>query len=170
MARVNNGDCSNHFYPKRSRHNLMREAWLIRSLVHNGLAFYATWVFVAALLNLAIVLIYFANMQHQTACTICLVILSVVILLYVILDTFVLDRFIRYTVSHYIVIIVALFGSNDRNYVVGETNSTFSAVLLAAACAVAIMKTIMMLWRHCNKPLTEKDGTLVPTTDVESEV
>ena len=83
------------------------DLWATRILVHNGIAFYATWVSIAWLLNVAIVGHYFGALSLTDAGTLSLSLLLVEILVWFFLDIVILDRFTRYIQSVYIVVFVA---------------------------------------------------------------
>jgi hypothetical protein len=141
----------------------VREAWLVRFLVQNALAFYATWTTIATLLNLGIVLVYWGGFEQTASCAGCLGVLTLDILVYLVLDWFVLDRYLRYVFSPYIVLVMALAGSLDKNYEAGATNTVFTIVLLAVACAAVLVKAVLLAWRHMKHPLNVTPIT--PTTD-----
>lgn len=154
--------------PVLNKHNLMKEAWLIRFLVQNALAFYATWVTIATILNFSVVLVYFADVSQDTTGTVCTCIVAAEITIWIILDTFVLDQYARYIFSPYIVVIVALAGIIDANYVSGELNSILTVILEAVACAAFVLKLVLMLWRHFKRPL--ESVAITPTTESEKNL
>ena len=112
----------------------------VQSLVINGIAFYSTWVSIASLLNVAMVLTYTGGMEQEDACTIVLSILACEIVAWFILDVVVLNNMTGYTLSPYIVLVVALVGSLDRNYVPGKRNSVLTLVLLAVVGALTVIR------------------------------
>ena len=83
------------------------DLWATRILVHNGIAFYATWVSIAWLLNVAMVAHYFGSLSLTDAGTLSLSLLLLEILVWFFLDIVLLDRFTRYIQSVYIVLFVA---------------------------------------------------------------
>ncbi|XP_013413395.1 uncharacterized protein LOC106175794 [Lingula anatina] len=137
--------------------NSGKDIWLIRFLVQNAMAFYATWVTIATLLNLSMVLSYVTKAVTQdVACTIALGILSAEITTWFILETFVLDRYVRYTFAPYPVIIMALIGSMSKNWDPTKRNSIFTAVLLGIAGVLTIVKVSVIIYRHIKRPLYQK--------------
>jgi len=132
----------------------------IRAIIQNGLAFYATWVTIATLLNLAIVLSYWGGMDQSVACTICLAVLLAEVLLYSVLENIVWEKYLRYTYSVWIVVIFALTGSIAKNWNVEQRNSIFSAVLWGLAFALFIIKLAVSVWRTFTKPLYARDLSL----------
>ena len=91
----------------QKNHWTKADLWATRILVHNGIAFYATWVSIAWLLNVAIVGHYFGSMSLTDAGTLSLSLLLVEVLVWFFLDIVLLDRFTRYIQSVYIVVFVA---------------------------------------------------------------
>ncbi|XP_055860853.1 uncharacterized protein LOC129921820 [Biomphalaria glabrata] len=136
--------------PQLVKQNQVKDIWLTRALVHNGLAIHATWITIATLINLALVLAYSGDrvVDADTAGTILLAILSFLYLSYVFADFFLLDRFTRYTITPYMVLIVALIGSLDNDYHEGERNSVFRVVLLALGSAFLLVKIVVTIYKH----------------------
>lgn len=131
-----------------------KDIWLVRVLVHNGLGIYATWTAIASLLNMAMVITYSSGspVSMPTACTVALAVLSAEIAAFASADLLLLDRYSRYTLTPYAVVIVALVGSVDKNYVAGATNSVFLAVLLALASLLFVVKVALSVYRHLTRP------------------
>ncbi|XP_038664411.1 uncharacterized protein si:ch211-161h7.5 [Scyliorhinus canicula] len=141
------------------------DLWLVRILVQNGVAVYATWTTVATLINFAIVLTYSGGITTATSGTVSLSILAFKVvydqLLIIIfarrfnLENFLFDKYVRYTLTVYPVIIVALSGSVDRNYntLSPTRNNIYIAVLLAAACIAFAARVAIVTWRHFKRPL-----------------
>ena len=138
---------------KEQERNL--DIWLERFLVHNGLIFYTTWVTIATLLNFGIALHYEWGVELYLASTIPLACLSLVIVCWFVLETFVLDKYVRYTLSEYIVLMVALAGSLSKNFDLDTNyrNSIFTVVLLAVAGLFALVKLVVMIYRHRKYPI-----------------
>ncbi|XP_067887077.1 uncharacterized protein [Heterodontus francisci] len=131
------------------------DLWLVRILVQNGVAIYATWTTIATLLNFAVVLTYSGNITSLTSGTVSLSILAFEVVLWFYLENVVLDKYVRYTLTVYPVIIVALSGSLDKNYnaMSPTRNNIYTAVLLAAACAAFAARVAIVTWRHFKRPL-----------------
>ena len=125
-----------------------RDYIAVQSLVINGIAFYATWVSIASLLNLAMVLTYRGgNMSQENACTLSLSILACEIVVWFILDIVVLKSMTKFTLSPWIVLIVALTGSIYKNYVPGKRNSILTLVLLCIVGVLAIVRLLVFAYR-----------------------
>lgn len=130
-----------------------KDIWLTRALVHNGLSIQATWVTIATLLNIAMVMTYSGDklVEYHTAGTVVLAILSAELAIYSFVDFFLLDRYTRYTITPYIVVIVALSGSITKHFELGERNSDFRIVLLSIAAALLLLKLIVSIIKHFKK-------------------
>ncbi|KAK7468158.1 hypothetical protein BaRGS_00036622 [Batillaria attramentaria] len=144
-----------------------RDIWLVRGLVHNALAMYGTWTAIASLLNLAIVIHYRSDpvISNEDACTVALAVLSVEILVFYATDLLLLDRYSRYTITPYIVVVVAFIGSIDKNWVDGARNSIFSAVLLAVGGVGLLVKLILTVYRHVTRPRTQIQNDVIISQD-----
>ncbi len=136
----------------------MKDVWLVRVLVQNGLAFYATWVTIATLLNLGACITYHpgAMLPDHTSSTICLGILAAELVVWFSLDMTVLDRFVRYLCAPYVVVVWALSGVIAKNWDPTNRNSIFSVVLLAVASTACIIKVAIMIWRHRKRPIYQQ--------------
>ncbi|XP_041046057.1 uncharacterized protein si:ch211-161h7.5 isoform X1 [Carcharodon carcharias] len=131
------------------------DLWLVRILVQNGLTVYATWTTIATLINFAVVLTYSGGITVVTSGTVSLSILAFEVVLWFNLENLLFDKYVRYTLTVYPVIIVALSGSLDKNYnsISPTRNNIYIAVLLAAACAAFAARVVIVTWRHFKRPL-----------------
>jgi len=154
------------------KNGLNVDIWLIRFLIQNGIAFYAAWVTVATLLNVAIVMTYgdgsditHTNVSQDISSTVALSILAVLIVVWLSLDLTVLDKYTRYTFSPYITLTVALSGIVQKNYNLDTAyrNSVFSLILLIAAAICLVVKVTTLLWRHNRRPIQPIQSDFKPT-------
>ncbi|KAM8945354.1 uncharacterized protein RCH25_048617 [Pelodytes ibericus] len=131
------------------------DLWLIRVFVHNGIAVYATWTTIATLLNFAVVLTYNGGYANSTSTTVALAILAFEVIVWFCLENFLFDKYVRYTITVYPVVIVALSGvlNNNYNAMSPDPNHIFIAVLLAVACALFVARLVLVFWKHVRKPL-----------------
>ncbi|XP_032632446.1 uncharacterized protein LOC116822575 [Chelonoidis abingdonii] len=136
------------------------ELWLIRILVQNGIALYGTWTTIATLLNFAVVLIFSGNVSNKIATATSLAILTFELVIWFSLENFVLDKYVRYNLTVYPVVIVALTGIVWKNYSPSSPadNSMFTVVLLAVACVTFAVRLGIVIWRHCKRPLNLSDS------------
>ena len=65
-----------------------RDIWLVRVLVQNGLAMFATWGTVASMFNFAVVLTYRSGARQDVSSTVSLSIFTAEIVLWWIVDNF----------------------------------------------------------------------------------
>lgn len=131
-----------------------RDLLCLRLLVQNGLALYSTWTTIATLINLCVVLDQ-EGVARATAGTVCLCVLLVELLGWFILENFVLDRYVRYILTIYPVVILALLGNVSKNYQPGNpsANAVFTVVLLVLACLLFVVRVATVIWRNRKQPL-----------------
>ncbi|KAL8564713.1 hypothetical protein ACOMHN_004206 [Nucella lapillus] len=126
------------------------EAWWVRGVVHNGLAIYASWACVETLLNLATVLAYASgsDVSVMTSSTIALGVLALGWGVYVLVDVCLLDGYSRYTLTPYLLVLVALVAVLLNNWNPGHRNWLLSVVLCGAAGASLLTKALLCCIRH----------------------
>ena len=138
--------------------------WLNIILVQNGIGIYSTWASIATLLNFGIVLVYLADVSMDTGCYIVLTILLAVFLLWAAFDIFIATKRLRYYFIPYIVLIVALSGIVDKQWVSSDVSGVviFVTVILAVTIAVLLLKIFATIYNSRRKPLLiegKKAGT-----------
>ncbi|KAM6977669.1 uncharacterized protein FYW47_002448 [Aplochiton taeniatus] len=131
------------------------DLWLFRALIQNGVAIYTTWTTIATLINLTIVMSYKGNLSQIDAATVSLCILTVEVLVWFVLENFVFEKHVRYILTIYPVVIVALSGNISKNYNASAPSRTdiFTAVLLALGCVLFIVRIGLVIWRHIKVPM-----------------
>ncbi|KAM5164951.1 uncharacterized protein ACMZJ9_007351 [Mantella aurantiaca] len=131
------------------------DLWLIRIFAQNGIAVYATWTTIACLLNFSVALTYNGGISNSVSTTVSLSILAFEVVLWFILENFVLEKYVRYTLTVYPVVIVALSGSLDKNFQESspDGNNIFISVLLAVACALFTIRLALVIWRIIRQPI-----------------
>ncbi|XP_035699316.1 uncharacterized protein LOC118431968 [Branchiostoma floridae] len=133
------------------------DLWLIRALVHNGLAIYATWVTIATLLSFGSCLTYESGYDNEDVSTGMLVLLVAIILAWFFLENFVVERYCRYTLVPYVVVVVALSGLIDKYITftggLEKRNAILSCVLLGVSSLVLVLRFSLVIWRHVTQPL-----------------
>ncbi|KAK7881837.1 hypothetical protein WMY93_030246 [Mugilogobius chulae] len=131
------------------------ELYLIRVLVQNGIAIYATWTTIASHVNLNVVLTTEANMSQSDASTTALSILVVVIASWFVLENWLLEKHVRYILSIYPAVIWALTGVFTKNYdaAAPTRNNIFIAALLGVGCCLFVIRIGLVTWRHLKHPL-----------------
>ncbi|KAJ0022910.1 hypothetical protein NQD34_015044, partial [Periophthalmus magnuspinnatus] len=131
------------------------DLYLIRVLVQNGIAIYATWTTIASLVNLNIVLTTEANMSQTDASTTVLSLLVVVIATWFVLENWLLEKHVRYILSIYPAVIWALTGVFTNNYDASapSRNNIFIAALLGVGCCLCVTRVGLVVWRHLKHPL-----------------
>ena len=125
-----------------------RDGIATQILVNNGIALYATWCTIASLLNLAMAITYFHDVDQDVASTISLVILALEVVVWFALENTILDKYVRYTLSIYPVVIWALSASINKNWDPAKRNSIISLLLLAVACTLFVARVVIVVWRE----------------------
>ncbi|KAF7249310.1 Protein Ycf2 [Varanus komodoensis] len=90
--------------------------------VQNGIALYATWTTIATLLNFTVVLIYNGNVSDGSATVSSLCILFFELILWFYLENFLLEKYLRYTLTIYPVVILALSGTLHKSNITVSPN------------------------------------------------
>ncbi|CAF2774089.1 unnamed protein product [Rotaria sp. Silwood2] len=122
------------------------DIWLVRILVHNGLAIYGTWLYLATLLNLTIWIsqIYNKNAQSITdASTAALTFVLVGIIVYFVCENFIFYSSMAYTFVPWFVVIFALSGVLSKNYKrndIPDRNKFYVLALLIICCILFIIR------------------------------
>ena len=124
----------------------------MRALVHNGLAIYATWLFVATQLSLAIWIQELNNVKNSTgAATASLSIILVGILVYFICENIIFYSALAYTFVPWLVLIVGLSGSLSENYDrkdIPDSNKSFTLALLILCCILFFVRIVLFIIRY----------------------
>ncbi|KAJ8272861.1 hypothetical protein GJAV_G00094290 [Gymnothorax javanicus] len=145
------------------------DLWLFRVLVLNGIGVYATWTTIATLLNFTIVLDYNAGMSKEHAATLSLSFLLVEVIAWFVVENFVFEKHVRYLLTIYPVVILALSGSIARNYdsAAPSKNNIFTVILLALSCVLFATRVLLVIWKHKKQPLYQSfDAETSSPTDI----
>ncbi len=131
------------------------DIWLIRILVQNGLAFYATWVTIASDLNFVMYIVYRLGANSENAATAALVLLFLIVLVYFVLENFVWQKYLEFTISPYIVLVVAFIGILFKNWQADNPtrNNIFSLTIAIIIAIFFVMKLVLILMRKFNQGL-----------------
>ncbi|XP_060899766.1 uncharacterized protein LOC132978576 [Labrus mixtus] len=131
-----------------------KDLFCLRALVQNGLALYTTWTSIASLINFSLVL-HLWGVDKSTAATASLCILFGEVVTWFILEHWVLDRWVRYILTVYPVVIVALVGNILKHFNPDDPtpNSVFMVVLLVLACVLLLFRLCTVIWRNYWRPL-----------------
>jgi len=148
---------------------MVKDIWMTRIIVLNGIAFYGTWCTVATLLNLSIVIQYRAGVDAITVVWVALGILTAEITGWFVLENFVFDRHLRYCFSQYIVLPIALGGILSKNYAPDTPHMTYVIFLLCLSGALGLTKIIVIAVRSWKCPITYTRPA-ISNSDVETAV
>ncbi|KAH0621832.1 hypothetical protein JD844_023484 [Phrynosoma platyrhinos] len=129
----------------------------VSALVQNGIALYATWTTIATILNFTIVLIYNGYASNVTATIISLCILFVELIVWFYLENFLFDKYVRYNLTVYPVVILALCGIMQKNSIdfSSKASNIITAVLLVVTCVIFSIRLGLVTWRHKKENLDE---------------
>jgi len=135
------------------------DIWLVRVLVHNGLAVYGTWVYLATLLNLTVWIsqIYNRNTQSiidASTAALCLILVGIVI--YFVAENIFFYSSMAYTYLPWFVLIFALSGILSKNYNrtdIPDRNKTFSLALLIICCILFVIRVILFIIRYVTRKI-----------------
>ena len=141
------------FGNKFAAQNRGREIWLIRILVHNSLAMFATWAAVVAIFNFTVEIIYPTGADQSVGSTVSLAFFTMEILTFWLCDIFVFDNLLRYLLSPYVVLLISLFGICQNNWDPRKVTSICTTSLLALSILLTVIKTILMIHRHKIAPV-----------------
>jgi hypothetical protein len=125
----------------------------VRAFVHNGLAVYSTWLFLATMLNFTIWIsrIYDRNPQSIIdASTASLSLILIGILIYFVCENFIFYSALAYTFIPWFVLIFAFSGVLSQNYNrsgVSDRNKAFVLALLILSCVLFVIRLIVFTVR-----------------------
>lgn len=127
---------------------------MVRLFVHNGLIVYATWLFIATLLNLTIWISQIYDRRTDAIRDTSTAALSVVlaaIVFYFILENFVFYSAMAYTFLAWFVLIFAFAGITSKNYQrtdVSSRNKAFGLALLILSGSLFIIRLLIFFIRY----------------------
>ena len=119
-------------------------------MLQNGIGFFLTWLSLASNLNLAIFLTYEAGVAVDISSTIALIVILAAVVVYFILENFIWQRFLLYLFTPWIVLILALSGSLNKNWVNTSPtrNNIITLIILIIVAIMSITKIVMCVLYH----------------------
>ncbi|XP_013995422.1 uncharacterized protein [Salmo salar] len=134
--------------------NHPRDLWCIQLLVQNGIALYTTWTTIATLINFTLVL-DLSGVAKSTAATVSLCILLVEVIGWFGIENFLLYQHVRYILTIYPVVIIALVGNVTKHYdpAAPSANAIFMVVLLVISCVLLVVRVSLVIRRNRNQTL-----------------
>ncbi|XP_074477416.1 uncharacterized protein LOC141759328 [Sebastes fasciatus] len=145
-------------------HNI--DLWLIRILVLNGIAVYATWGTLSTLLNLTIYLQYQTETSRCDCAMLSLLLLLMELLAWFLLENFYLDDHVRYIVTIYPIVIVWLTGTLSNSGSPGSHIYIFAASILAISCVMFVARIALVTWKHHKRPLYSPSGPSMSPVEI----
>lgn len=131
-----------------------KDIWFVRIFVHNGLAIYGTWLYLATLLNLTVWLSQIYNRNSQSITDISTVSLTLTLLgivIYFICENFIFYISMAYTYTPWFVLIFTLFGivsKNSKRNDISDRNKTYTIALLIICCILFVIRLGLFLVRY----------------------
>ena len=135
------------------------DIWLVRVLVHNGVAIYGTWLYLATLLNRTVWIsqIYNRNPQSVTdVSTAALSLVLIAIFVYFICENFIFYSSMAYTFLPWFVLIFALSGivsKNSKRTDIPDRNKSFALALLIICCILFCVRVILFVIRYIKRKI-----------------
>ncbi len=146
--------------PVLIREGRVRDVWMARVFVHNGLAALATFLTFVTLFHFASVLTYIFEVSRELSVTISLNVIFLEILVWFFVDSLVFDRFTRYTVSPYGMALLNLLSIlTDSDFAdFSSSNSVLVTFMLGVTCLTLLLKVAVVSVRHVRAPLFTGTG------------
>jgi hypothetical protein len=139
--------------------NSKLDIWLVRALVHNGLAIYGTWLFLATLLNLTIWIARVHERKAQSvvdASTASISLVLIGIIVYFVCENIIFYSSMAYTFTPWFVLIFGLTGilskSNTR-VDVSRLNKSYTLALLVICCILLVIRLVLFVVRYVKKQI-----------------
>ncbi|OWF41125.1 hypothetical protein KP79_PYT04778 [Mizuhopecten yessoensis] len=144
------------------RLELQKDIWLIRILIHEGLAFYGALLVTSTLINLCMCMSFRWNVGHMLSCLIALSLLGSAMFTWFFLDNVLFPSYTQWTLSPYIVFIVTLCGMLYRSYDLRLrfSVSVFLVCLLVFASLALGTKIATLGYRLCMANRKKKEKLL----------
>ncbi|CAB3986743.1 Hypothetical predicted protein [Paramuricea clavata] len=125
-----------------------KDVWAIRILAQNGAMMNATWVSIASLLNVAMVMHYKWDVDLSSSCNIVLAILLVELVIWFSLENFSkIQSPLNYSYTDWPVVLWALSASLAKNYDPDLTSSKFALALLIISANAFIVRIVLQIVR-----------------------
>lgn len=132
-----------------------KEIWFVRAFVHNGLAIYGTWLYLATLLNFTIWISEIYDRKSEAISNVSTAALSLVligIVVYFILENFVFYSSMAYTWTPWFVLIFALGGilSKNQSSIMKphERNRHFVLALFIMSIILTVLRLVLFIIRY----------------------
>ncbi len=131
----------------------------MRALVHNGLAVYGTWLYLATLLNLTIWISHIYNKNLQSiadASTAALSLVLVGIIVYFVCENIIFYSSMAYTFSPWFVLIFALSGilsKNSKRNDISDRNKSYALALLIICCILSVVRVGLFIVRYMKRKI-----------------
>jgi hypothetical protein len=138
------------------------DLWFTRIAVLNSIAIYCTWLTLANLLSIGGLINRYSSFGAPNTATLIFSFLLGELVLYFILENTILDRFFRYVLIVYPLVILAVIGvvnANWLDYARGEDalrSAIYSTILLVVAIIVFVVRIVLFGLFSCFRPTHKK--------------
>ncbi|KAL4635275.1 hypothetical protein GN956_G14171 [Arapaima gigas] len=131
-----------------------KDFWCISYLIQNGLAMFATWTWLEALMIVGAMLKFKAGLQDPLASTVVLTLLLVSLITWFALESFLFERYMRYTFTVYPMMILGLGAIFTKIYQFDDIspNTVYCGVLMILATLLNTIGLIMVCCYKDRKP------------------
>jgi hypothetical protein len=139
--------------------NRKLDIWFVRLFVHNGLAVYGTWLYLATTLNLIVWIckIYHRESQAITnASTVGLTLVLIGIIVYFVCENFIFYSSMAYTFVPWFVLIFALSGILSKNYNrtnISQRNQSYALALWIICGILFIIRLGLFILRYTKRKI-----------------
>ncbi|XP_034428488.1 uncharacterized protein LOC117753992 [Hippoglossus hippoglossus] len=142
------------------------DLWLIRLLVQNGVAVYATWGTLSTILNLTVYLQYQTETSSCSCGLLPLLLLLMQLFAWFLLENFYLDEHVRYVVTIYPLVILWLIGTLNDSSSPESLVYIFKALTLAISCIMFVARVALVTWKHHKRPLYTDTGPSMSPVEI----
>ncbi|XP_018612339.2 uncharacterized protein LOC108937072 [Scleropages formosus] len=128
--------------------------WFICFLTQNGLAMFATWTYLEAMVTLGTVLNYNTSLQDPLVSTVVLTLLLMGLVIWFTFESFIFEKLMRYTFTVYPTMILGLGSIFTRSYHFDDIapNTVYCGVLMLFATLLNIIRLIAVCCYKDRKP------------------
>lgn len=118
----------------------------------NGIGMYSSWIIVATIINLQIILVYFYNYSDVKSTFICLLIFLFIVLSIFLVDIFAMSESFRFSFSPYIVFSYAMIAIIDKNKnVITQSDVGLLTIVVAIICIGVFIVKLFHSFAPMNK-------------------
>jgi hypothetical protein len=144
-------DSENHFL-NVVKDGLLVDVVLVRALIHNGLAAFATWTTLAFFVHLSVVLKYVTMADEFISSIVILAIILVLLIVWFVFNNFVFSKFCKFTFSPYFVVLIAIAGIISDGFDASNAAIILALVILIIDFVLLIVTIVLVVRSFKSKP------------------